>query len=136
MARRKRHRRPISLLRLCLLALLSFGLVLQPLFAAVGELHELAHDPTGTHAVLDGGDAAKDSSAKGDPTKDAGDKSDPSGLHLLLEYAHCCGQMPLSPWPAIASATVFPAVGDPPQAEPQLPLQARAFIPFRPPIVA
>jgi hypothetical protein len=131
MVRRKRHRRPISLLRLCLLALLSLGLVLQPLFAAVGELHELAHDPTGTHAVLDGGDIAKD-----DAAKDAGGKSDPSGLHLLLEYAHCCGQMPLSPWPAVASATVFPIIGNPPQAEPQLPLQARAFIPFRPPIVA
>lgn len=131
MVRRKRHRRPISLLRLCLLALLSFGLVLQPLFAAVGELHELAHDPTGTHANLDGGDIAKD-----DAAKDAGGKSDPSGLHLLLEYAHCCGQMPLSPWPAVASATVFPIIGNPPQAEPQLPLQARAFIPFRPPIVA
>jgi hypothetical protein len=136
MARRKRHRRPISLLRLCLLALLSLGLALQPLLAAVGELHELAHDPTGTHAVLDGGDVAKDGAAKNDPAKDAGDKSDPSSLHLLLEYAHCCGQMPLSAWPAVASTTVFPVIGDPPQAEPQLPLQARAFIPFRPPIVA
>ncbi len=131
MVRHKRHRRSISLLRLCLLALLSLGLVLQPLLAAVGELHELAHDPTGTHAVLDGGDVAKDG-----PAKDAGDKSDPSSLHLLLEYAHCCGQMPLSAWPAVASATVFPVIADPPQAEPQLPLQARAFIPFRPPIVA
>lgn len=131
MLRRKRHRRPISLLRLCLLALLALGLVLQPLFAAVGELHEFAHDPTGTHAILDGGDIAK-----GDAAKDAGGKSDPSGLHLLLEYAHCCGQMPLSPWPAAASATVFPVIGNPPQAEPQLPLQARAFVPFRPPIVA
>ncbi|WP_242112154.1 hypothetical protein [Luteimonas aquatica] len=141
MSRRARHRRTKSLLRLCLMALLSLGLALQPLLAAVGELHEFAHDPAGLHAVQDEGaqdENAQDEGAqdKNAQAPDAGGADDPSGLHQLLEFAHCCGQMPVSSLPSGAAATAFPLAGDRPQAEPQLPLQARVSSPFRPPIVA
>src|SRR3546814_1410247 len=45
-----RLRRLLPFLRVLALALFALGLVLQPVMAAVGEMHELAHDPSGTHS--------------------------------------------------------------------------------------
>jgi hypothetical protein len=127
---RRSHRRPALLRRLCVLAMLALGLALQPTMAAIGELHELAHDASGLHHALAGATAAAD-------RVDAGNPADPGGLHALLEYAHCCGgQTPLSSGPVAAAALPSPPSAAAPRAESQLPLHARAFVPFRPPIAA
>src|SRR3546814_12473724 len=47
---RFRPHRWLPLLRVFVLGLFALGLVLQPVTAAVGEMHELAHDPSGTHS--------------------------------------------------------------------------------------
>src|SRR3546814_1855640 len=47
---RFRPHRWLPLLRVFVLGLFALGLVLQPVTAAVGEMHELAHDPPDTHS--------------------------------------------------------------------------------------
>lgn len=49
MSRRLRLRLPLPL-RFLVLVLFALGLVLQAVFASIGRLHELAHDPSGAHA--------------------------------------------------------------------------------------
>ncbi|QOY62661.1 hypothetical protein INQ40_12455 [Lysobacter sp. H21R4] len=112
-----------------MLVLLGLGLVLQPVMAAVGEMHELAHDPSGMH----GHDVHADDL---DVELEASGEQDQGGaktLHVLLHFAHCCGAtaavlnvfepIPAMPAPerlTIAKAPVPPAV--------------RLSSPFKPPI--
>lgn len=129
MSRRPRYRLPLAL-RVFVLVLFALSMALQPVLASMGEVHELAHDPTGGHAHVDHIDTlADDFSAADDKEEGAA-----GTLHTLLHFAHCCGQ----------SATLIPAlqvVNAMPTAEPplldmqQLPLHPRTFAPYRPPIV-
>lgn len=68
-----------------LMLVLALCLAVQPLLAAVGEVHEttshatagLHDDHAVPHRTVQAGDADRD--------------SDDGTLHLLLHYAHCCG---------------------------------------------
>jgi hypothetical protein len=130
MAHVHRHRR-LPLLHVLVLGLLALGLVLQPVIAAVGEIHELGHDPSGMHSHDPHADHLH-----AVPTAAGG--NDPDGsetLHALLDFAHCCGAaamvVPVLDGPSVlvasrqlASARVFP------------PPAVRLPSPFKPPIYA
>jgi hypothetical protein len=119
------------------LGLLALGMALMPVVASVGEIHELAHEGSGSHPMATHGDhhdAADDSHSEpeADVAGEDGQGSDP--LHALLHYAHCCGQqsvtgaglMPVLAQPAASAALLMPGT----QVVPHAPVLA----PFRPPI--
>lgn len=112
-------------LRFLALGLLVCMLMARPVLAAMGEAHELAHDPSGQHSHVEEGTPV---------TEDAPEER--SVTHALLHYAHCCGQSP----PVLASAVVVPAALPP--ALPALGVVSRPAAsdtrvsPFRPPIRA
>lgn len=111
------------------LGLLFVSMLIKPVLASWGEMHELAHDPTGQHSHVD---VQATQEHRGD--EDKVDQASP--LHALLHFAHCCGQ----------SAAAYPPVMSPvagPLGEPQ-PAPANAgscpsgapLSLFRPPITA
>jgi hypothetical protein len=73
-------------LRLIAYAILALSLLLRPVLASLGEMHELAHDPSGSHL-----DVGHFPGSAAQPPADEG--SDQSALHTLLHFAHCCGQL-------------------------------------------
>src|SRR3546814_5762794 len=84
---RFRPHRWLPLLRVFVLGLFALGLVLQPVTAAVGEMHELAHDPSGTHSHdLHAGELDAELAAAGEQ-----DQGGAKTLHVLLHFSHCCG---------------------------------------------
>lgn len=131
-----RHRLP-SVLRVFVLGLLVLGMAVMPVLASLGEIHELAHDGSGSHAMATHGDhhdAAGDS--HDEPVTDAdghgAQGSDP--LHALLHFAHCCGQQSLT-----ASALMPVLARLEPSAvllmpDAQVVPHSPALAPFRPPI--
>jgi len=133
---RPRHRLSF-VLRVFVLGMLMLGMALMPVLTSVGELHELAHDPTGNHGLSTHGDhhdAAVEShdGAAEDTAGEDGQGSDP--VHALLHLAHCCGQqsltatalMPVLPHSEPSTALHMPDT----QVLPRTP----ALAPFRPPI--
>lgn len=133
---RARHRLPFAM-RVFVLGMLSLGMALMPVLASVGEIHELAHDPSGSHAMATHGDhhdAADESHEElvADADGEDGQGTDP--LHALLHFAHCCGQqsltasalMPVLAQPEPSAALLMPDA----QVVPRSP----ALAPFRPPI--
>lgn len=124
-----RHRR-LPLLHVLVLGLFALGLVLQPAMSTAGELHELVHDPAGTHAHdLHADELAAEVAA----ATDDGSAEDPTTLHALLHFAHCCGgtaaTLPTLVLPAAAPMATRLAVADT-----ALPPNARPASPFKPPI--
>lgn len=105
------------------LGLLVCMLFARPVLAAMGEVHELAHDPSGQHSHIEEGIGSA-----GDPA----DEGSPE--HALLHFAHCCAQLST----VLASATLIPAAL--PEPVPALgfegaPAEAGVRVsPFRPPI--
>ncbi len=124
---RLRPRHWLPLLRVLVLGLFAVGLVLQPVMAAVGEMHELTHDPSGSHIH----DQHADDLGAGDEH----DEDGASTLHVLLHFAHCCGATAamvqlLGPVPSMpADASLATAM------TPMAP-QPRLSSPFKPPIFA
>ena len=122
----RRHRLPL-VLRVLVLAMFVLGVAMQPVLASLGELHELSHDPSGNHAhAAHAGDAV---------AAETPDDEDPRALHVLLDFARCCGQptaMPMSspqmPMPIAESVALPLGASQPPIAAPKL-------APYRPPIV-
>ena len=118
-------------LRLLALGLFALGMALQPVLAAVGEMHELAHSPPGLHHH--GLDAdALDAQLAGAGEQDQGGAKT---LHVLLHFAHCCGATAalltvLEPIPAAPVAGHLAIT-----TTPILP-QVRLSSPFKPPIFA
>src|SRR3546814_16616206 len=85
---RFRPHRWLPLLRVFVLGLFALGLVLQPVTAAVGEMHELAHDPSGTHSHdLHADELDAELAAAGEQ-----DQGGAKTLHVLLHFSHCCGR--------------------------------------------
>lgn len=80
--------RRLHLLRAALLGLLALAMVLQPVLAAAGDIHELGHD--GEVATAGNADHQHDT---GD-TVPADDGKQGESLHFLLHFAHCCGHAP------------------------------------------
>ncbi|MBS7457925.1 hypothetical protein [Coralloluteibacterium stylophorae] len=124
---RLRPRCWLPLLRVLVLGLFSLGLVVQPVMAAAGEMHELAHDPSGMH---DHRLHAEDVEAELAAT---GEQDGARTLHVLLRFAHCCGA-------TAALLTVLKPVPAKPApdrlaiAKTAIPPPARLATPFKPPI--
>ncbi|MGQ4659448.1 hypothetical protein [Lysobacter sp. F6437] len=119
----------LPLLRVVVLGMFALGLVLQPVMAAAGEMHEFAHDPAGSHAhAPDAVDA--DAAATG-----AQDVGEDRTLHVLLQFAHCCGTTPalLQVFKPILAKT---ANGRLAIVKTPMPPQVRLASPFKPPIAA
>jgi len=119
-----RHRWPLALRAVALLAF-ALCLAAKPVLADWGEMHELvAH--AGSALSHSGHDHAHA------PASDGGDAGDPA--HLLLHYAHCCGQsaglVDLAGPPRAASF----APARPPLSAVPAPRTPRLAAPFRPPI--
>ena len=128
---RRRFRRLLPLLRVLVLVLFAAGLVVQPVLAAAGEMHELAHDPSGTHAHgPHADDVAAEMAAAGEQHPD-----EARTLHVLLHFAHCCGAA-TAMLPIVKTLPAM-SLSDPlAVAEKPMPLQARLSTPFKPPIFA
>lgn len=125
-----RLHRPLRLLHALLLGLFALSLVLQPAMATAGELHELAHDPTGLHAHdLHADELAAEVAAADDDTG----QRDAVTLHALLHFAHCCGGT-AALLPALPLLAAKPAPARLAVAKTAFPPAARSASPFKPPI--
>jgi len=113
------------LFRLLMLGLLMAGVLVKPVIAFAGELHEAEH------AALSGDDGHADDGSS-DPV-DPDDSKNP--WHALMHVGHCCGQTPAL-LPLAYLGAITPVATDP------LPTLSVAFQPaaqpvaFRPPILA
>ncbi|WP_147652663.1 hypothetical protein [Vulcaniibacterium gelatinicum] len=129
MIQRSRHGW-LPALRTLLLLAFALSLALQPVFGAMGELHEST-----AHAASAGLHADFAAPHDGEQAGDSDSGSDNDALHLLLHYAHCCGH-------AVGLVRAFepPSMALPAAVQmPLVSLLAPAFsanVPFRPPIAA
>lgn len=133
-SRRARFSTPLlpASLRVVVLLALSLLMALQPVLASVGELHELAHDPSGMHSHgLHADDIAAERVAERVPADTHGDE-DSTTLHVLLHFAHCTGQATATMLPGMRFAPVTATC--PAMAQAQVVSQTRMLAPFRPPI--
>jgi hypothetical protein len=111
-----------SLLHWLVSTCLVLAMIVQPVLASIGEMHELAHGLAETHVSGDDHDVRAELAAQGE------------ALHLVHHMAHCCGQTAV-PVVSFAAALVPVAAGplaicsalERPADEPRL-------APFRPPI--
>lgn len=133
---RSRRRLPF-VLHVFVLGMLALGMALMPVLASLGELHELAHDPSGSHAMAAHDvhhNAVADSHDEPVPDADGEDRQGSDPLHALLHFAHCCGQQSLT------AAALMPVLAQPePSAallmpDAQVVPRSPALAPFRPPI--
>lgn len=118
-----------SVFRILMLGLLMAGVLVKPVIAFAGDMHEAEHAALSGHDDHDDGHADDGSSDPVDPA----DSENP--WHALMHVGHCCGQAPaLLSWAPLGSIT--PTATDP------LPLLSVEFQPtvhpvaFRPPITA
>lgn len=128
MVRLPRHRW-LPLLRVLALGLFALGLVLQPVMTAAGEMHELAHDPSGMHSH---GPHANDLGAELTATG-AHDQDGSETLHVLLDFAHCCGAA-AAEMPVLESLSALPIAGRLVIEKASPPPIVRLASPFKPPI--
>ena len=126
---RLRLRRWLPFLRVLALGLFALGLVLQPVMAAMGEMHELAHDPSGTHSHDLHADELDAELATAGEQDHGGAKT----LHVLLHFSHCCGAT-AALLPVLKPLPIMPLSGRVTFAKTPMPLQARLTSPFKPPI--
>jgi len=117
------RRRCLQLLRLPALALLLLAVLVNPVFAAVGDLHESSHRGA-EHLQPVNADGHDDVSGEGQGI---------DLLHALMHAAHCCGHLTailstayFSQAPSFSSAIPVAAVA--------APHSAPRTDPFRPPI--
>jgi hypothetical protein len=123
-------RRRRSLLHWLVSTCLVLAMIVQPVLASIGEMHELAHGLAETHVS---GDDHDDVRAELAAQGEAGDR-EATTLHLVHHMAHCCGQT------AAPAVSFDPAVL--PEAEGPLaicaalerPADEPRLAPFRPPI--
>lgn len=126
---RLRPRRLLPLLRALVLALFALGLVAQPVLAAAGEMHELAHDPSGMHSHAEhADDVDAELTATGEQNEEGAET-----LHVLLHFAHCCGAA-AAMVPILNSIPALPVNGHLAIVETKILPQARLTSPFKPPI--
>lgn len=130
----RRHDRHSSFFRLFLVAAVVCGLLLQPVIAALGELHAIEHATAleGSDHHGHGADGDHGHSALTVSSDDARHGS--SGLHGLMHAYAGIGAAALLDAPSFVGAG--PKGSDPPQARPdpgQIALHPNS--PFRPPIV-
>jgi len=114
-----------SVLRILMLCLLMAGVLVKPVIAFAGELHEAEHAQlTGDNGHADGGSS--------DPI-DPADSENP--WHALMHVGHCCGQAP-AVLPLMILGSIVPT-GTDPVPEWSVEFQPTAHpVAFRPPISA
>ena len=121
------RRRCLQLLRLPALAVLLLAVLVNPVFAAVGDLHESSH---GGAEHLQPVDADGHDDDHHDASREG---QDIDLLHALMHAAHCCGHLT-----AILSTAYFSQAsafsGAIPTAVLAAPHSAPRTDPFRPPI--
>lgn len=128
---RLRHRSAASL-RVIAYAIFALSLLLRPVLASMGEMHEFAHESAGQH--LDVGDGSVHHHDEPAPHDSGSDEDGSGALHTLLHLAHCCGQ-----GAAVQFAVAFDPVRLEPSSRAEAALdadvrQASWPTPFRPPI--
>lgn len=126
MSTRRKIRLPFAL-RVFVLALFALSMMLQPVVASMGEIHEFAHDPGGHRGHAEPVGATADEPAE---------KGASGTLHALLHLAHCCGQCPAMVASALAMPLPVSAVVSAATREPQAHPELRRLAPFRPPTTA
>ena len=121
-----RHRR-FFLLRLPAMAVLLLAVLANPVFASLGDLHELGNGGDHLHVVNEHGD---DASGHDHDDADPGDL-----LHALMHASHCCGHLTAIVPAPIALPGMPPASAAPLADTVPLPPSRPASL-LRPPIVA
>ena len=113
--------------------LLALALMVQPLVAAIGEVHELSHAAGSLGAVAAHAD---DHSGvqHADQAPDEPESND--AMHVLLHFAHCCSQTPTTLGAAQVQFLAIAGSDAPLVAASPLPLQASTNDVLRPPIAA
>jgi hypothetical protein len=134
MRRHLRYRLPRTA-RLGVLLLFALCLVVQPVLGALGELHENA-EHAGAAAALHQWHAQPHADAHGVVPPHGTPAEEGGALHLLLHFAHCCGQsVGLAVDTLVAAGMRIDAARPlPPTAIRRL--GAHLTSPFRPPINA
>ncbi|MBD9481098.1 hypothetical protein [Pseudoxanthomonas sp. PXM02] len=127
-----RHRllqRFSRVLRLPALAVLLLAVLVNPVFASLGDLHELGSGSDHLHAVSD-----HEATGSGHDHAD-GDAGEGDLLHALMHASHCCGHLTaIVPAPLLLQGVLLPSVALAADAVP-LPTARPASL-LRPPIVA
>lgn len=116
---------------------LAVGVLLQPVLGAWGEVHDTAaHSSSTAQTLHDANAVAHDDHHGGVSSHDSPFEEDSGALHLLLHFAHCCGQSValavdglIAPSARINTARLLPPVY-------VRRLGAHLTSPFRPPIAA
>lgn len=123
-------RRRRSLLHWLVSTCLVLAMIVQPVLASIGEMHELAHGLAETHVS---GDDHDDVRAELAAQGEAGDR-EATTLHLVHHMAHCCGQTAA---PAVSFDPAVLPVAEGPLAicaALERPADEPRLAPFRPPI--
>jgi hypothetical protein len=123
------RQRRFLLLRLPALALLLLAVLANPVFASLGDLHELGNGSEHLHAVSEHADGEV-GHEHADGHADEGDL-----LHALMHASHCCGHLTaIVPAPMRVPAVILPVTVP---ALDRVPVaQAPPTSLLRPPIVA
>ncbi|SOD52009.1 hypothetical protein [Pseudoxanthomonas wuyuanensis] len=131
------HRSPgyrlARLLRFPALALLVLAVLINPVLAAVGDLHETGSGAAHLHDVGDHG--ATPENGHGDGTPQEHDDGDGDLLHALMHASHCCGHPTALPAYMVV-ASIVPLADAVPVRQAQAPQAGIASDLFRPPIAA
>jgi len=106
------------------LGLLVLSMMARPVLFAIGEAHELAHDPSGRHAHVIEADR---------PAVDAAPEERSVG-HALLHFAHCCAQLSVAMPDGLFLPAVMPRTSLAVRPEVTAPGEGARVSPFRPPI--
>lgn len=126
LARQRLH----TLLRSIALVVLVLCLVVQPVLAAWGQMHELTAHPDSMSMGNDHGAVDSDIAASEGQNEDVGDP-----IHTLAHHAHCCGQPQLSLLPHLALPTFGRISTMRWVATTQTVAPSHFATPFRPPIL-
>lgn len=121
----RRHKRWF---RAVLLGLFALCMVVQPVLAATGDLHELLDHPEQAVLHLDG--------TRHHDTTESPDGEPAEFLHALLHVAHCCGQVVSFDMASPGAGWTLVDGTRPLNFAPAPTLQLRRGTPFRPPIQA
>ncbi|WP_454831161.1 hypothetical protein [Pseudoxanthomonas wuyuanensis] len=139
------HRSPghrlARLLRFPALALLMLAVLINPVLAAIGDLHESGSGAAHLHDVGDHGGLSE--KGDGGSTQENGhrgmpqehDDGDGDLLHALMHASHCCGHPTALPAYMVV-ASVVPLTDAVPVRQAQAPQAGIASDLFRPPIAA
>lgn len=113
--------------------LLALALTVQPMIAAIGEVHELSHTAGSAGTIA----AHADNHGSAQHADQAPNESESNdAMHVLLHFAHCCSQTSTTLGSAQVQVLAIAGSDAPLVAATRLPLKASANDVLRPPIAA